>query len=186
MNSKVGMIIMFAVGAAAGSAVTYKLVSTKYERILKEEIDSVKEVFSNVGKNEAKDISDPNITLMEKCDEIINDNEYIPLNDDMPNIKEGETVTDEPYVISPEEFGDFDDYDLVSLTYYSDGVLTDSADEPILEDDLDDFVGRDFANHFGEYEDDSVFIRNDRIKIDYEILRDLRTYSEVVGDPSSK
>ena len=51
---KINMInfLMFAVGAAIGSAVTWKLVKTKYERIANEEIESVKEVFSRRSKEE--------------------------------------------------------------------------------------------------------------------------------------
>lgn len=45
--------------------------------------------------------------------------------------------------------------------------------------DIEDTVGEDFAEHFGEYEDDSVFIRNDRLRCDYEILRDNRSFSDV-------
>lgn len=33
-------------------------------------------------------------------------------------------------------------------------------------------------NHFGEYEKDSVFVRSDPKRCDYEILRDLRSYAE--------
>lgn len=87
-------------------------------------------------------------------------------------------ISDTPYVISPDAFGEFDDYVLISLTYYSDGVLTDEDDEPI--DDIEGIVGKDYASHFGEYEEDSVFIRNDRMKCDYEILRDLRKYTDVL------
>ena len=56
-------------------------------------------------------------------------------------------------------------------------IITDENDEPI--DDIDDIVGSDFAEHFGEYEDDSVFIRNDRLQCDYEILRDDRNYADI-------
>ena len=70
------------------------------------------------------------------------------------------------------------DYSTISLTYYSDDVLTYESDE--LVEDVDDIVGADFAEHFGEYEDDSVFIRNDRMKTDFEILADKRNYSDVV------
>ena len=35
-------------------------------------------------------------------------------------------------------------------------------------------------SHFGEYEDDSVFVRNDDRKCDYEILMDQRLYSDVI------
>lgn len=43
MNKKLFGVIMFAVGAAVGSAVTWKLVKTRYEQIAEEEIASVKD-----------------------------------------------------------------------------------------------------------------------------------------------
>ena len=45
-------------------------------------------------------------------------------------------------------------------------------------EDVDDVVGMESLTRFGEYEDDSVFVRNDRLRCDYEILMDERTYSE--------
>lgn len=179
MNNKVCAALAFVAGVAAGAAVTWKLVKTKYERIAQEEIDSVKEVFGRRAETQKPDeVEEPSV---EDCKEVIAECGYSTET----TTKKGDEDVDLPYVISPDEYGDFDNYDLVSLVYYSDGVLTDSADDPIRDEDLDDFVGRDFASHFGEYEDDSVFIRNDRLKIDYEILRDLRTYDDVVGNSSS-
>lgn len=87
---------------------------------------------------------------------------------------------DKPYVIPPESFGEFDDYGNISLTYYADEVLCDENDEPL--EDIEGAVGADFFDHFGEYEDDSVFVRNDRLKCDYEILKSLRTYTEVLKE----
>ena len=84
---------------------------------------------------------------------------------------------EKPYVISPEEFGEFEEYEKISLTYYADKVLADENDEEV--DDVDEIVGEESLNHFGEYEDDSVFVRNDRLKCDYEILLDQRNYSDV-------
>ena len=83
-----------------------------------------------------------------------------------------------PYVISPEEFGEFEDYERISLSYYADQVLADEDDEKV--DDVDNVVGLESLTHFGEFEDDSVFVRNDRLKCDYEILLDQRTYSDVM------
>ena len=42
----IGYIFAFSLGAAAGAAVSWKLLKTKYEQIAQEEIDSVKEVYS--------------------------------------------------------------------------------------------------------------------------------------------
>ena len=81
-------------------------------------------------------------------------------------------------VIPPEDFGEFG-YKCESLTYYSDKVLTFDNDEIIT--DIDKYVGSDSLNTFGEYEDDSVFVRNHGMKTDFEILLDSRRYSDVVG-----
>ena len=81
-----------------------------------------------------------------------------------------------PYVISPKEF-DEEGYETISLTYYADGVLADEQNFPI--EDIEDTVGNDALNSFGEYEDDSVFVRDDDKGIDYEILLDNRKYSEL-------
>lgn len=87
-------------------------------------------------------------------------------------------MPNEPYVISPDDYGENDNYTQISLVYYAgDGVLADDEDEVV--EDIEDTVGEDFAEHFGEYEDDSVFIRNDRLRCDYEILRDNRSFSDV-------
>ena len=80
-------------------------------------------------------------------------------------------------MISPEEFGEFEEYEKISLTYYADQVLTDENDEEV--DNVEECVGVESLNHFGDYEDDSVFVRNDRLKCDYEILLDQRNYTSI-------
>lgn len=81
------------------------------------------------------------------------------------------------YIITPKEFGSIEEYCTVSLYYFEDGVITDDAFVPID----DGIFGSDFspADHFGEYEDDTVFMRSDIRKCDYEILRDGRAFAEV-------
>ena len=86
--------------------------------------------------------------------------------------------SDRPYVITPDEFGELDGYNTVSLTYFKDGIIADDCNEII--DNAEDIIGIDPLTHFGEYEDDSVFVRNDMNKNDYEILRDQRNYSDVI------
>ena len=79
-----------------------------------------------------------------------------------------------PYVITPDEFGDIYEYDTITLHYFADKVLADEDDEIITN--VDEIIGRDSLTHFGEYEPDSVYVRNDEMKADYEILLDLRNY----------
>lgn len=99
---------------------------------------------------------------------------------DVKNVRVERKEGKEPYVIDPSEFGMEDEYESVSLTYYSDGILADDVDDLV---DVEN-VGEDFASHFGDYEEDAVHIRNDELKIDYEILKDERSYKEAMkGKP---
>lgn len=177
------IVFAFIFGAAIGSAITWKLVKTKYERIAQEEIDSVKETFSQ-RKNTEKISEEPQDEAPKTPDlsEKPSLTEYAKiLRDEGYTVDEkgGVDMKNRPYIITPDEFGELDGYDAESLTYYADGVLTDDWDKPI--EDVDDLVGEDSLTHFGEYEEDSVFVRNDRYSTDYEILRDNRTFSEIKG-----
>lgn len=185
-------LIAFVAGAALGSLVTWKLIKDKYEKIAQEEIDSVKEVFSNKKGKEKPDNEEDNQVDekdVEEYENVIESAGYTKYSD-ISNIKtkvepktEHEEVSkvdpEKPYIIRPDEFGEIDDYELISLTYYSDGVLADDDDEEIEDEEVDEVVGADFADHFGEYEDDRILVRNDRLKCDYEICFDQRKYSEL-------
>ena len=166
-------VLIFSVGATIGSVITWKLVKTKYERIAQEEIDSVKEVYSKKIQKEVE--METYKTMSSKYDTA--SNECIESDNKDEEEEKDDMITDGPYVISPDEFGNEFDYEEASLTYYADGVLTDDQDNII--EDVDGLVGLDSLNHFGEYEDDSVFVRNDALQTDYEILADLRNYSDV-------
>lgn len=165
----------FIVGAALGSVATWKIVKTKYEQIADEEIQSVKERFS-YKKEEAttveEDEPDP-VHDISEYKEIVEDSGY-------SGEKGGTMTMDRPYVISPDEFDDNDDYEKETLTYYADKVLTDIMDDKI--ENVDDVVGLESLTHFGEYEADSVYVRNDILKTDYEICLDARNYSDVVSE----
>ena len=87
---------------------------------------------------------------------------------------------DGPYVITPREYGSIDEYEQIILVFWKDHVLTD--DNFDIVEDIEDCVGFESLNHFGEYMDDVVYVRNDRTKCDYEISLDLRTYDEVVRE----
>lgn len=189
MNKTINFM-MFVLGVAVGSVVTWRYVEKKYEQIAQDEIDSVKEVFS---KREAEFTDDTEVrTKADNAKEKPNIIEYAArlreqgytnysdMVDEKPEeVKEEEPMSvDKPYVIAPEEFGELDDYETISLTYYADQILADDND--VIVDDVEDVVGFDSLNSFGEYEDDSVFVRNDRLKCDYEILLDQRKYSSVI------
>lgn len=197
MNSKLLSFLAFVMGAAAGSLVTWKFVEKKYKQIAQEEIDSVKETYAKMRKDdleakqadleaakaklhpaEPEKVETPEIQPEEvkKYEDVIVKHNYTSYSNNVDE-KGGDVMTDRPYIISPDEFGDYPDYETISLTYYNDKVLTDEYNE--IVDDIDDLIGDDSLNHFGEYEDDSVFVRNDALKVDYEILLDPANYRDI-------
>lgn len=196
MKSKFINVLMFAAGAAIGSAVTWKIVKTRYERIVQEELKSIQEAF---GANETDVAQEKDETPEDdedgrrECPGQINWTELEDLDEDEDNAADmreynrlankytgekggAEDMADEPYVISPYDFGELDGYSEIELTYYADDTLED--DEGNIITDVDELVGSKSLLTFGEYEDDSVFVRNERLKTDFQILKDYRTYED--------
>lgn len=191
MNKTVTTVMAFAVGAAAGVAATWKFFEEKYARIAQEEIDSVKEVFSKRDRKEVQPektepvveatIENPKelIAMNKKASAIIDYSGYSSSQDEKPE-------EPKPYVIPPEAFGELEEegYTNVSLTFCSDQVVIDDNND-ILED-VNDVIGFESLSHFGEYEDDAVYVRNDKLHCDYEILLDQRTSEQYIGDQANK
>ena len=220
MNKKLFGVIMFAVGAAVGSAVTWKVVKTKYEQIAEEEISSVREEYTSLMVKMKKKLQesstyegpqDSDEAAVEEEDE-----EYYPDDDERDlieqekqqveyyklttkyrssteprivepdeNDEEGDEGDDDevpyingPYVISPDDFAcSPPGFNAQPLDYFADGVLADGWGVKL---DLDETIGEDAVEHFGDYVDDVVHVRNERTEIDYEVTRDPRTYDEAV------
>lgn len=197
MKSKLIGALLFTAGAAVGSVVTWKYLTTKYDQLIQEEIDSIKESFGKMYESEEGDgaCTDESedeaparpVPPVEDPDEDPQDHmmrlyeyeaEIARLKYASASNREeggGEPVLLAPYVISPDNYGE-DGYETSMLTYYSDGVLED--DYWNIVKNPDDVVGSDFMNHFDEYTEDTVYIRNEELKTDYEITRDKRTYEE--------
>lgn len=165
-------LAIFVTSIVLGSAITWNYAKTKYAKIADEEIASVKAAFKSEKSNEDSDICKEKNDI-EKMEELAIANRYVT-HDKV--IKKEETDMNEPYVISPDDF-DENGYEIVSLTYYADDVLTDEHDNVIRN--RDKLIGKDSLTKFGEYEEDSVFVRDDERKIDYEILADTRNYHDL-------
>ena len=178
MNKTINFM-MFVLGVAVGSVVTWRYAEKKYEQIAQDEREA--EFTEDTEVRIKADNAKEKPSIIEYAARLREQSytNYSDMVDEKPEeVKEEPMSVDEPYVIAPEEFGDLDDYETISLTYYADQILADDND--VIVDDVEDVVGFDSLNNFGEYEDDSVFVRNDRLKCDYEILLDQRKYSSVI------
>lgn len=191
MNTKVACAIAFVAGAAVGVAASWRVLDTKYKKLADKEIASVKELFYSkpVENNEEPDENEEKEFEQSPEEDFTEEDkeEYVNLASNYTNYATKSVVEEEPnveitdsepYVISPVELGDCD-YDVIDLIYYEgDNTLTDEEDEII--NDVGELIGWESLEHFGEYEDDSVCVRNDVRKVDYEVLLDVRKYSEVM------
>lgn len=185
MSNGARYIFAFALGATAGALVTWRWLDEKYTRILDAEAESFRAAISKLDKEQA---DTPTTDETPEPDHVEEDCKnyattlaklgYTSYGDAKEGLKNTAGM-DDMYVITPDEFAELEDYETHSLTYYQDGVLTDEEDNPI--DDIDELVGLESLESFGMYETDSVYVRNERLKTDYEILLDMRSYSDVHG-----
>ena len=185
MNNAVKMICSFVVGAAAGSVIAWKVTANRYERMCDEAIADVKARYS-VPKAAEEVTEEAKTDDEEKSDDEEPDavDTYIDIASSYSSDdggKENKRNMIKPHIIPLEEFDTFG-YKTATLTYYSDGVLADEWDRVIKN--ADDIVGEDFEEHFSDDNDDgdAVYVRNDDLKCDFEILRDLQTYAEAMGE----
>lgn len=172
--------LCFIFGAIAGTALGYYIARQRCE----EEIESVKEAFrensereeSSVDENPDREPIDPSVrpAVKEAIDYMntVRKAGYAAA----PDPADEDEVSDIPYEITPNEFGDIE-YEEVELVMFADDVLADGDTYERVED-VDNVVGEDNLQKFGHYEEDRVCVRNDRLKCDYEIIRDERTYEQ--------
>ena len=184
MNNKVAIAVSFILGLAAGILLSKKYFEDRYNDIANEEIERA------LFRKEAPTPSDIDISTT-TTNKQVNRDLYTELlkktkysgnlvAPHMPTIDTGlaDRIHISPYTVTPDDFATLDGYDTMSFTYYADKVLTDDMDNPIQ--DVDGMVGKENLETFGEYEEDAVYIRNERIRADIEILQDERLYSEVL------
>lgn len=177
MNNKITFVLGLIVGGAAGTFASWRILKAKYKKIADEEIESVKETFAKKAVEEPKQDT-------EACDEDkgrVVPEEYISLTKRYTNGDELTMSEDQnPYTIDPDEFGENDEYDTETLIYYSDGILAHFKGD--IVENVGEVVGVDALTKFGENENDpdTVYVRNDILKYDYEILRDESKFTDVM------
>jgi hypothetical protein len=97
------------------------------------------------------------------------------------NVFESQPSEDKPYVISQDEYMQNDpEHDQSTLTYYADDTLSDERDEVI--DDVERVTGEECFGQFGVGSSDEkvVHVRNNRLRMDFEVIRSDRTYAQDV------
>ena len=197
-------VIGFLVGLVIGSVLTYHGLKNKVEAEIDEEVNKVKEFYKDqLEKQQAEyfekeeylkskaAVAEDKGSVVSKIINLKNVEKFEEKQNDETDDEDGseETTTgafeifedniiahDKPFVIEEDRVGEYISYDIISLIYFSDGVLTDDWEVPV--ENPDETVGKEYVEYF-ETGEDVVYVRNDKLKCDFEITRDLRTYEEV-------
>lgn len=197
-------IVSFIGGAAISGLAVWKIlekkIEAKYAEISDEEIKSVKEKFTvpksaemmealkkKLEKNPGEEKSGINLKEKSSLADMksyvrkLKDGGYTNYsNVDMKTDTDDEEAEDpDIQIIDPDDFGDDDEYDCISLTFYADGILADEDNNII--DDVDGTISKRALFHFGDYEDDAVHVKNDKRKAYYEVLTDSRSYEKATN-----
>ena len=169
MNGKI--ILAFIFGGAIGAAGAWFGSKKYYEKIMDRDIAEVKAHYT-VPKDEPKKEEDGG----EEKQDIM----HPPIEEDPE--AEHVNIFDKPVkqvnakVIPPDQFDLIDNYMLETWTYWNGGVITNEDGNVVSSPE--DYIPADIGLHFGEYEDDVVYVRNDDLMVYYSIFYDEDSYDE--------
>lgn len=205
-NILFGVVGGLAVGGGAGYLVAQKTLSKKYETLFREEIASVKDAYEKLSAGKVyptvRDaveqlIPDAERRLAEEYHEKAKQYATEAIVEAAveervePDLMENRNVfqeatklssernPDAPYLITTQEYADgLSGHESVTLTYYKkDDVLVDERDMPI--DAVEETVGIWNLTQFGvdEQETNVLYVRNERVSLDFEIILDEGSYT---------
>lgn len=194
--SKAKGLLIFVAGAIAGTVAGIGMSKRHFEAIAAQEINEVRDYYGKANKELADQLVDKTSDIKEEQAEEPAEKSIEETKKEYDNIiKHGNYVTteeiddeedysdDEPYIIDPSEFGNNGHYATQTCTYFADGVLVDDVDEVIEEPET--LVGNFHVDIFKDFDATSVYVRNDWMKMDFEILRDDWFWSDLGDVPSN-
>lgn len=176
-----------------GGAVVGGLTATIY---FKRKIDSLEEEYQKIATDAYnKYVSDFNIEVSYPHDDnqiiydeqnnvctsgidIGNDEDkYTEIVKEYNNQEENETEDNiMPYIITPEEYGDDDDYDTKVLTAFTDKVVLDEDNCMVDIGYFGDAINKKIYSK--KNKDTSIFVRDENEKVDYEIIKENISFEE--------
>lgn len=183
-------LFIFAAGAVVGAVASAYLVKDKIMADAREEINEVREYYKSKKETKKEEV-EVEEKIEEEVPEVEEKEQYEQITRNYTNYskpvepKEIKATVDDPYTIDPEKFGELEDYDTATYTYFADGVLVDDVDEVIEGDEnVNAIVGLDNLKIFEEFAGCSaIYVRNDVWKMDFEILKDDWNWADIQDGP---
>jgi len=201
-------LLLFVGGVATGVGVTYLYLKKKTEDDIQQAWDESNEYWkskyyenSNTDNTEEDEsvnddtansddetmtpakaaMNKPDLDVVEK---IIQKQNYAAMSKNKPDSKkhkkEGKAMTAKaPYPIDQDTYDDSFDFVKEELVYYDeDEVLANHGDGVVP---IDDTIGQDNLDYFDEIGEETIYIRNENAKTDYEVTRIFGSYENIAG-----
>ena len=166
---EISKYLYFVVGAAAGSVVTFFAAKSHYQKKAEAAINEVREYYK---KEEDKA---PIVEETEEKEQIIYTEGYS--TPDQVKSYQPEGLVPNIHEISEEEYGNEEGYEAIpTYIYHSDGIIVDEGGDPIDQTTIAQTIGADI--HTREFDGGALYLRNEAIKCDFEIIYDDAEYVE--------
>ena len=190
--------IIFVVGAAAGAASTYFILKEKFEQQANQEAEDLKKYYEELYSNkeeissEFEEIEDeivkvePMKAKEEKeepdYDDIIDKLNYNKYSTDVPDTEGNKRPAKRPYQISMDDYNtDTSQIKKIISCFEEDGVCMDNDTKEILENVARD-IGMDNIELIGMDGEDEIYIRNEQLGIDYNIVSEPGSYEDFIDE----
>lgn len=182
--------VAFATGIGCGILATRSYFDKKYQAIADEEIESMRDVLDRK-REERENEKATEAMVHDYHRQVDNYVSSVPpaTNDIVKKVEKesqknvGPTEEDGPFEIDTEAWLNDGFFDKLGMTYFAgDGVLvlddiaTDSTG-PFAE--VEDTIGIDIFEDFINSEELEIFVRNPDTGIDYDVVKDFRSYNDV-------
>lgn len=183
-------ILWFTTGAIAGAVLGITVYKKMYDESndakFDDEIDAIREEV----KDDFRKQLEKNEVIEKEEDEPVEEDpqpkkrDYSRLSKDLGygQVSKPEVVVEDAYIISSEQFyEECQEHDKLTITYYAYDTTLADEDEAIMHD-VTGTVGDEALFNFGYRSDDDnvVYVRNEKLGIDYEVVRTMASYSEEV------
>lgn len=169
-------------GAIVGSVVTYFVTKSKAEAYIQTEIDKYKEESGRTAPLPYAENQQEMQTKQSPTQDYISTTpSYVDYNKPYVNHEEVTVPSDHklPYEITFEEFDADDEFIKETFMVWPDGYVTDTADNIIS--DIDQTVGRKVLSAILDGDISEGYVRNEEIRMDFELIRAKDNYEDVVG-----
>lgn len=177
MGKGAACAVSFAVGAAIGFIFAEQKLKKKYDQMVEQEVESIKASFKKYQiQSEDKDTAEAAAVNLENYETLINDLGYSTVTDAVDEIQDKTHV-----IITEDDFSALDDYESISLIYLADGVLVDDDYARMSEEEIAWAIGNTDLGTFADDETvDTMYVKNTKLKVAYEIIKDDQTYAELL------